>query len=127
MAQYVYTMNRVSKIVPPKRQILKDISLSFFPGAKIGVLGLNMLVGYNGQLSLGHGALYALGAYVTAVLMEHGGFAWWATLPVSAAVCFGFGFLRGPAHRIGSGVRGNHPAKLPLALEDRPPEITGKR
>ncbi|AMG03784.1 energy-dependent translational throttle protein EttA [Vibrio mimicus] len=41
MAEYVYTMSRVSKIVPPKRQILKDISLSFFPGAKIGVLGLN--------------------------------------------------------------------------------------
>ncbi len=41
MAQYVYTMNRVSKIVPPKREILKNISLSFFPGAKIGVLGLN--------------------------------------------------------------------------------------
>ncbi|WP_304306336.1 ATP-binding cassette domain-containing protein, partial [Pseudacidovorax intermedius] len=41
MAQYVYTMNHVSKTVPPKRQILKDISLSFFPGAKIGVLGLN--------------------------------------------------------------------------------------
>jgi sulfate-transporting ATPase len=41
MAQYVYTMNKVSKTVPPKRQILKDISLSFFPGAKIGVLGLN--------------------------------------------------------------------------------------
>ncbi|MGT2459060.1 energy-dependent translational throttle protein EttA [Cupriavidus basilensis] len=41
MAQYVFTMNRVGKIVPPKRHILKDISLSFFPGAKIGVLGLN--------------------------------------------------------------------------------------
>ena len=41
MAQYVFSMNRVGKIVPPKRQILKDISLSFFPGAKIGVLGLN--------------------------------------------------------------------------------------
>jgi sulfate-transporting ATPase len=41
MAQYVFTMNRVGKIVPPKRQILKDISLSFFPGAKIGVLGIN--------------------------------------------------------------------------------------
>jgi sulfate-transporting ATPase len=41
MAQYVYTMNRVGKIVPPKRQILKNISLSFFPGAKIGLLGLN--------------------------------------------------------------------------------------
>ena len=41
MAQYVYTMNRVGKIVPPKKQILRDISLSFFPGAKIGVLGVN--------------------------------------------------------------------------------------
>src|SRR5690606_30726346 len=41
MAQYVFSMNRVGKIVPPKRQILRDISLSFFPGAKIGVLGLN--------------------------------------------------------------------------------------
>src|SRR3990170_42800 len=41
MAQYVYTMRRVGKVVPPKRVILKDISLNFFPGAKIGVLGLN--------------------------------------------------------------------------------------
>ena len=41
MAQYIYTMSRVSKVVPPKRTILRDISLSFFPGAKIGVLGLN--------------------------------------------------------------------------------------
>src|SRR5258706_10943809 len=41
MAQYVYTMRRVGKVVPPKRSILKNISLSFFPGAKIGVLGLN--------------------------------------------------------------------------------------
>ena len=41
MAQFVYTMHRVGKVVPPKKEILKDISLSFFPGAKIGVLGLN--------------------------------------------------------------------------------------
>src|SRR3954453_188932 len=41
MAQYVYTMRRVAKVVPPKRTILKNISLNFFPGAKIGVLGLN--------------------------------------------------------------------------------------
>ena len=39
--QYIFTMNRVGKVVPPKREILRDISLSFFPGAKIGVLGLN--------------------------------------------------------------------------------------
>src|SRR5260221_387965 len=42
MAQYIYTMNRVSKVVPPKRTILRDISLSFFPGAKIGVLALRL-------------------------------------------------------------------------------------
>ena len=47
MAQYVFTMNRVGKIVPPKRQILKDISLSFFPGAKIGVLGAPYGMGRN--------------------------------------------------------------------------------
>ena len=41
MAQYIFTMNRVGRVVPPKRYILRDISLSFFPGAKIGVLGLN--------------------------------------------------------------------------------------
>src|SRR5699024_10207733 len=41
MSQYIFTMDRVGKVVPPKKQILKDISLSFFPGAKIGVLGLN--------------------------------------------------------------------------------------
>ncbi|HRH04977.1 MAG TPA: ATP-binding cassette domain-containing protein, partial [Burkholderiaceae bacterium] len=41
MAQYVFTMNHLSKTVPPKRQIIKDVSLSFFPGAKIGVLGVN--------------------------------------------------------------------------------------
>src|SRR5574342_105738 len=41
MAQYVYTLRRVGKVVPPKRQILRNISLNFFPGAKIGVLGLN--------------------------------------------------------------------------------------
>src|SRR5690606_1631198 len=41
MAQYIFTMHRLGKVVPPKREILKDISLSFFPGAKIGVLGLN--------------------------------------------------------------------------------------
>ena len=53
MANYVYTMNRVGKIVPPKRHILKDISLSFFPGAKIGVLGLMQYVVPTMQLLLG--------------------------------------------------------------------------
>ncbi|MDR3453076.1 MAG: branched-chain amino acid ABC transporter permease [Rhodoferax sp.] len=86
----------------------------------IAVLGLNILVGYNGQLSLGHGAIYALGAYVTAVLMEHAGFPWWATLPVSAAVCFVFGFLFGwPALRL----KGHYLALATFALALATPQL----
>lgn len=61
----------------------------------IGVLGLNLLVGYGGQISLGHGAIYALGAYTTAVLVARAGMPWWGTLPVAGAVCFVFGFVFG--------------------------------
>ena len=86
----------------------------------IAVLGLNILVGYSGQLSLGHGALYALGAYVTAILMEHGGFPWRATLPVSAVVCFGFGLLFGwPALRL----KGHYLALATFALALATPQL----
>jgi branched-chain amino acid transport system permease protein len=88
--------------------------------AAIAVLGLNMLVGYSGQLSLGHGALYALGAYVTAILMEHAHFAWWATLPTSATVCFVFGFLFGwPALRL----KGHYLALATFALALATPQL----
>lgn len=88
--------------------------------AAIAVLGLNMLVGYNGQLSLGHGALYALGAYVTAILIEHAGFPWWGTLPVSALVCFVFGFLFGwPALRL----KGHYLALATFALALATPQL----
>lgn len=67
----------------------------------IALLGLNMLTGYNGQISLGHGAFYAIGAYVAAILMDTGGLPYWATLPVAGIVCFGVGFLFGlPALRL---------------------------
>jgi branched-chain amino acid transport system permease protein len=67
----------------------------------IALLGLNILTGFNGQISLGHGAFYAMGAYCTAILMEHAGFPYWATLPVAGAVCLLFGFLFGlPALRL---------------------------
>ena len=67
----------------------------------IAVLGLNILTGFNGQFSLGHGAFYAIGAYVTAILMDQAGMPYWATLPVAAIVCFVFGFLMGfPALRL---------------------------
>ena len=67
----------------------------------IALLGLNILTGYNGQVSLGHGAFYAIGAYVAAVLMERFGVPYWLTVPVAGAVCLVAGFLFGlPALRL---------------------------
>ncbi|MBP8294881.1 MAG: branched-chain amino acid ABC transporter permease [Burkholderiales bacterium] len=67
----------------------------------IVLLGLNMLTGYNGQISLGHGAFYAIGAYTAAILMDKFGVSYWLTLPAAAAVCLVAGFLFGlPALRL---------------------------
>jgi len=67
----------------------------------IALLGLNLLTGYNGQISLGHGAFYAIGAYVTAILMDHYGVPYWACIPAAGAVCLLVGFLFGlPALRL---------------------------
>ena len=67
----------------------------------VAILGLNMLTGFNGQISLGHGAFYAFGAYTAAILMDKLGMPYWATLPVAFVVCFVFGFLVGfPALRL---------------------------
>ena len=67
----------------------------------IALLGLNILTGYSGQISLGHGAFYALGAYCAAILMDKAGLPYWATLPAAGAVCFVAGFLFGlPALRL---------------------------
>jgi branched-chain amino acid transport system permease protein len=67
----------------------------------VALLGLNMLTGYNGQISLGHGAFYAIGAYTAAILMDKLGAPYWATIPVAGAVCFVVGFLFGlPALRL---------------------------
>jgi branched-chain amino acid transport system permease protein len=69
----------------------------------IALLGLNILTGYNGQVSLGHGAFYALGAYVMAIMMTRYGLPYWAIIPLAAAIGFGVGFLFGfPALRLGS-------------------------
>ncbi len=59
----------------------------------IALLGMNVLVGYNGQISLGHGAFYAIGAYVATLLVVHGGLAHWLAVPVAGIVCLGVGFL----------------------------------
>ena len=61
----------------------------------IALLGLNILTGFNGQISLGHGAFYAIGAYVAAILMDKAGMPYWATIPLAGAVCMVVGFLFG--------------------------------
>jgi branched-chain amino acid transport system permease protein len=67
----------------------------------IALLGLNILTGYNGQISLGHGAFYAIGAYAAAILMDKFGVPYWLTIPAAGAVCLLFGFLFGlPALRL---------------------------
>jgi len=67
----------------------------------IALLGLNILTGYSGQISLGHGAFYALGAYVAAILMDKAGVPYWATVPAAGAMCLVAGFLFGlPALRL---------------------------
>lgn len=67
----------------------------------VAILGLNILTGFNGQISLGHGAFYAFGAYTAAILMDKVGMPYWATLPFAFVLCFVFGFLIGfPALRL---------------------------
>jgi branched-chain amino acid transport system permease protein len=68
----------------------------------IAVLGLNLVTGFNGQVSLGHGAFFAVGAFVTAIMMDKWNVPYWATLPPSMLICAGVGFLLGlPALRLG--------------------------
>jgi branched-chain amino acid transport system permease protein len=68
----------------------------------IALLGLNILTGYNGQISLGHGAFFAIGGYATAILVTKFGMPYWATVPIAGLICFAAGFLFGlPALRLG--------------------------
>ena len=86
----------------------------------IAILGLNMLMGFNGQISLGHGAFYAIGAYTAAILMDKGGVPYWATIPIAGLVCLVAGFLFGlPALRL----EGLYLAIATLALGIAMPQI----
>jgi branched-chain amino acid transport system permease protein len=86
----------------------------------IVLLGLNILTGYNGQISLGHGAFYAIGAYTAAILMEKLAVPYWATIPIGGAVCLVFGFLFGlPALRL----HGHYLALATFALAVAMPQI----
>ena len=86
----------------------------------IALLGLNILTGYNGQISLGHGAFYAIGAYVAAILMDRFGVPYWATVPVAGALCLVVGFLFGlPALRL----EGHYLALATFALGVTMPQL----
>lgn len=77
------------------------LQLSLMIVYAIAVLGLNLLTGFNGQISLGHGAFFAVGAYTAAILIEHYGVNYWLTLPAAALICFVVGYLFGlPALRL---------------------------
>ena len=86
----------------------------------IAIFGLNMLTGYNGQISVGHSAFYAIGAYGAAILMENFGVPYWLTLPLVGVVCFAFGFAFGlPALRL----EGHHLALATFALALATPQL----
>jgi branched-chain amino acid transport system permease protein len=86
----------------------------------IAVLGLNILTGYNGQISLGHGGFFAAGAYTAAILMHRYGVPYWATLPAAALVCFALGVLFGlPALRF----EGPYLALVTLAMAVAMPQL----
>ena len=86
----------------------------------IALLGLNMLTGYNGQISLGHGAFFAIGAYTAAILMDKANWPYWATIPAAGLVCLVAGFLFGlPALRL----EGLYLAVATLALGTAMPQI----
>jgi branched-chain amino acid transport system permease protein len=86
----------------------------------IAVLGLNILTGYNGQISLGHGSFFAVGAYTAAILMHRYGVPYWATLPAAALICFALGVLFGlPALRF----EGPYLALVTLALAVATPQL----
>jgi branched-chain amino acid transport system permease protein len=114
-------------LVPLLRPVLPDLVsdyrlflVSTMMIAAIAVLGLNLLTGFNGQISLGHGAFYAVGAYTAAVLMDHLNMPYWATLPAAAIVCFIVGYLFGlPALKL----EGHYLALATFALALAVPQI----
>ncbi|MEZ5854736.1 MAG: branched-chain amino acid ABC transporter permease [Hyphomicrobiaceae bacterium] len=96
------------------------LQLSLMLVFSIAVLGLNLLTGFNGQISLGHGAFFAIGAYTAGILLDQVGVPYWATVPAAALVCFCIGYLFGfPALRL----EGHYLALATLALAIAMPQI----
>jgi branched-chain amino acid transport system permease protein len=96
------------------------LQLSLMIVYAIAVLGLSLLTGYNGQISLGHGAFFAVGAYTAAILIDAANWPYWATLPIAALACFCVGYLFGlPALRL----EGHYLALATFALAIAVPQI----
>lgn len=104
-------------IVTPDFRLFQASQVMIFA---IAILGLNLLTGYNGQLSVGHGAFFAVGAYTAALLMNFAGFPYWATLPAAAVICLVVGFLFGlPALKL----EGHYLALATFALALAVPQL----
>jgi branched-chain amino acid transport system permease protein len=107
-------------VVPDQVSDYRLFLLSTMMIASIAVLGLNLLTGFNGQISLGHGAFYAVGAYTAAVLMDKLDAPYWVCLPAAALMCFVVGFLFGlPALKL----EGHYLALATFALALAVPQI----
>ncbi|HMK00714.1 MAG TPA: branched-chain amino acid ABC transporter permease, partial [Reyranella sp.] len=125
--KWLWVLLALAFLVPLLQPVLPDVVsnyrlflVSTMIIAAIAVLGLNLLTGFNGQISLGHSAFYAVGAYTAAVLMDHLNMPYWATLPLAAIVCFIVGYLFGlPALKL----EGHYLALATFALALSVPQI----
>jgi branched-chain amino acid transport system permease protein len=110
-------------IVAGKSGLISDymfLQLSLMIVYAIAVLGLSLLTGFNGQISLGHGAFFAVGAYTAAILIDSGNWPYWATLPAAALLCFCVGYLFGlPALKL----EGHYLALATFSLAIAVPQI----
>src|SRR5689334_11918991 len=125
--KWLWLVLALAFLVPLLRPVLPDLVsdyrlflVSTMIIASIAVLGLNLLTGFNGQFSLGHGAFYAVGAYAAAILMDQLNWPYWATIPAAAIVCFIVGYLFGlPALKL----EGHYLALATFALALAVPQI----
>ena len=125
--KWVLALVVLALVVPLLKPLMPDVIsdyrlflVSTMIIASIAVLGLNLLTGFNGQFSLGHGAFYAVGAYTAAVLMDQLNMPYWATVPAAAIVCFIVGYLFGlPALKL----EGHYLALATFALALAVPQI----
>src|SRR5712675_3732843 len=125
--KWIWGLIALAVVIPLFRPIMPDVVSDYrlflvttMMIAAIAVLGLNLLTGFNGQISLGHGAFYAVGAYTAAVLMDHLNMPYYATLPIAAVVCFVVGYLFGqPALKL----EGHYLALATFALALAVPQI----